>query len=87
MYEVHKYMTISDTEQQYTNLQFVLSAASLGFARQDVGYVGATLEKLFSHRCSAPMSVPKWAPPALQAMCTEVRIDITFLVQTFHTQA
>lgn len=71
MYHVHKYMALGDEEQQYTNLQFVLSGASLGFERQDLGYVAGVLEWLFSHRCSPPKSVPKWAPPALQAMCTE----------------
>lgn len=34
MYHVHKYMTISDLEQQYTNAQFVASGASLGFDEQ-----------------------------------------------------
>ncbi|KAJ9630895.1 hypothetical protein H2203_001422 [Taxawa tesnikishii (nom. ined.)] len=64
-------MTYCDLEESYTNLQFVLSAASLGFSRQDIGSIGGQLEWLFSHRCSPPMSIPDWAPPALQAICTE----------------
>jgi len=79
MYHVHKYMTISDLEQQYTNAQFVASGASLGFDEQAQRYIAGVLEWLFSHRCSPAMSVPKWAPPALQAMCTEVSMGTSKL--------
>ncbi|KAH9894525.1 hypothetical protein F4778DRAFT_783957 [Xylariomycetidae sp. FL2044] len=71
MYHVHKYMTISDLEEQYTNAQFVLAGASLGFADADQAFVRRVLEWLFSRRCSPPKPVPHWAKPAPQAICSE----------------
>lgn len=80
MYHVHKYMTYSNFEETYTNLQFVLSAASLGFQRQDLGAIGGLLEWLFSKRCSPPKSIPYWAEPALQAICIEVCLHFLLIV-------
>ncbi|CAJ2510047.1 Uu.00g059470.m01.CDS01 [Anthostomella pinea] len=65
-----------DFEEQYTNTQFVLSGASLGFDQAAQKYIVQVLNWLFSHRCSPPMSVPKWAPPALQAMCTDAACEL-----------
>jgi len=72
MQHVHKYMRIGTVGEQYTNTQFVLAAASLGFDREAQGYIGRALEVLFSLRCSPPISVPSWAPPAPQAICQDV---------------
>lgn len=70
MYHVHKYMDLSNDMEQYTNLQFVLSAKSLGFSESAQAYIGAKLQWLFSFKCAKPISVPEWAPPASQSICS-----------------
>lgn len=70
MYHVHKYMDLSNDMEQYTNLQFVLSAKSLGFSEAAQAYIGKTLQWLFSFKCAKPISVPEWAPPASQSICS-----------------
>jgi hypothetical protein len=62
-------MAYNFAQEQYTNLQFFLSALSLGFEQKDARQIWGLLGKLFTRRCQAPISVPKWAPPALQSIC------------------
>lgn len=60
MYHVHKYMNINKDMEGYTNLQFVLSAASLGFSKEAQGYIGRSLQLLFSFKCESPQPYPHW---------------------------
>jgi hypothetical protein len=72
MYHIHKYMGYTNAQEQYTNLQFYLSARSLGFNERDARHIWGMLFHLFSQRCESPKSIPEWAEPALQSICTDV---------------
>jgi hypothetical protein len=72
MYHIHKYMGYTNAQEQYTNLQFYLSARSLGFDERDARQIWGLLFHLFSQRCEPPKSIPEWAEPALQSICTNV---------------
>jgi hypothetical protein len=78
MYHIHKYMGYNNAQEQYTNLQFYLSAKSLGFEERDARQIWDLLFHLFSQRCETPKSVPEWAEPALQSICTDVS-DVVWL--------
>lgn len=72
MYQVHKYMGLSEAEFTYFVTQVGLSAASFGVTTDDVTAVGDALMKSFGYRCAPPAAIPPTATPALQAICIEV---------------
>jgi hypothetical protein len=71
MYEVHKFMALSNAETTYFIQQVGLAAASFGVAESDITAVATALTSLFARRCSAPVEVVKPQGPALQAICIE----------------
>ncbi|KAK4496052.1 hypothetical protein PRZ48_013321 [Zasmidium cellare] len=69
MYQVHKYMGLSDAEFTYFVEQVGLSAASFGVADADVKAAGQALTEAFGYRCAPPAAIPSTAKPDLQAIC------------------
>lgn len=72
MYQVHKYMGLSDAEFTYFVEQVGLSAASFGVTNDDVMAAGKALTEAFGYRCAPPAAIPPTATPALQAICIAV---------------
>lgn len=72
MYQVHKYMGLSDAEFTYFVEQVGLSAASFGVADADVKAAGQALTEAFGYRCAPPAAIPSTAKPDLQAICIAV---------------
>lgn len=72
MYQVHKYMGLSDAEFTYFVEQVGMSAASFGVTTEDVTAAGKALMDSFGYRCAPPAAIPPTATPALQAICIAV---------------
>ena len=72
MYNVHKYMALSNAEVGYFIQQVGLSAASFGVAEADVKAVGEALTDAFGYKC-APKAMVVGEGEELQSICTEVR--------------
>lgn len=71
MYEVHKFMNLSNAEMTYFITQVGMAAASFGVADSDVQAVGEALMSTFNMRCSPAAEVIPGQGPQLQAICTD----------------
>ncbi|KAF2165575.1 hypothetical protein M409DRAFT_55478 [Zasmidium cellare ATCC 36951] len=69
MYQVHKFMGLSEAEFTWFVMQVGLSAASFGVSDDDVQAAGSLLTKTFGYRCAPPAAIPSTAAPELQAIC------------------
>ena len=65
MYEVHKFMNINKTQNDYFIQQVGLAAASYGVSEEDVGVVASVLDGLFNARCTPPLSEDSGVPSFL----------------------
>ena len=71
MYEVHKFMALSNAEVTYFITQVGLAAVSLGVTVADITPVGAALASLFGMRCAPEATVIPAQGPHLQAICID----------------
>jgi hypothetical protein len=69
MFQVHKFMNLSQPEIDYFITQVGLSAASFGVATSDVLAVGMELNNTFNQRCSPPVTIIPYQGSQLQAIC------------------
>ena len=74
MYNVHKYMALSNAEVGYFIQQVGLAAASFGVAEADVTAVGEALTAAFGYKC-APKAAVVATTAELQSICTEVSLN------------
>lgn len=72
MYQVHKFMGLSEDEFTWFVMQVGLSAASFGVSDDDVQAAGSLLTKTFGYRCAPPAAIPSTAAPEPQAICIAV---------------
>lgn len=69
MYDVHKFMDLTNAEMTYFINQVGMAAASFGVADEDVKAVGESLNSIFNVRCAPPAEVIKGQGKKLQSIC------------------
>ena len=75
MYNVHKYMALSQVEVGYFIQQVGLAAASFGVAPEDVKAVGDALTSAFGYKCAGKAKVVGEGEE-LQSICIAVSLQL-----------
>jgi len=71
MYNVHKFMALSNAEFGYFVTQVGLSAASFGVAQSDVTAVGMALSNAFGYKCEPSAMIIPNTTAELQSICSD----------------
>lgn len=79
MYDVHKFMALDAYKVGYFIEQVGLSAASFGVEKEDVEFMGTTLQEYFGYRCAPPKQALPDKGKELQAICIAVSIPFPML--------